>query len=72
MKNYFYLDSRFGAGAVVVYDSCGYERYDSCSLFRFYAKGPFTQKANELIWNLPEDEPDSKINEYFQAVSAAY
>ena len=65
LRDCSYLAHHASAGAVVEYVDAGYERYDSTSLFRFVdpltALGP-----KELIWSLHDDEPDSKVSEYFQ------
>lgn len=65
IKDCAYLNFRFIAGSIVEFDSSGYERYDSTSLFRFYQKRSILGKREELIWSLNDDEPDSKIRDYF-------
>ena len=68
-KDFSYLETRAVAGSIVIYDSCGYERYDNMSLFRFYEKSSTFSKRKELIWPLHDDEADSKFDEYFLALS---
>ena len=68
IKNYTYRNSKFIAGTIVEFDCSGYERYDCTSLFRFYFKKSLFHKRIELVWNLHDNEPDSKISEYFLAI----
>lgn len=66
LKNWSQRGSVFNKGSIVEFESSGYERYDSESLFRFYEKSGLVLKKKELIWSIHDDEPDSKINEYFK------
>jgi hypothetical protein len=65
LKNWSARGSTFKQGAIVEFDSSGYERYDSESLFRFYEKSGVLSRKQELIWFIRDDEPVSKVNEYF-------
>ena len=66
LKDYEFFGSSFKAGLVVEYESCGYERYDSTSLYRFYSEDPGREV---LVWRLHDDEPEAKANEYFQKIA---
>jgi len=63
LKNWSQQGSTFLVNTTVVYDSCGYERYDGQSMFRFYNK-----EKEELIWKIHDEEPDSKAKEYFSEI----
>ena len=68
LKDYAYFGSTFTAGSTVEFDSAAYERYDSTSLFRFYPAARSPADKNPLIWDLHDDEPATKITEYFAAL----
>ena len=66
LKNWSQRGSTFKEGSIVKFESSGYERYDGESLFRFYEKSGLLSKKKELTWIIHDDEPDSKISEYFK------
>ena len=55
VKDYEFCGSIFSVGLVVEYESCGYERYDNTSLYRFYSTA---SERKELIWRLHDDEAE--------------
>jgi hypothetical protein len=64
------LGSTFHAGVEVKYEYCGYERYDNESLFVFTERTGFFRRKKQLIWRIRDEEPDSKVREYFREAPA--
>ena len=65
LKEWALYGSSFKAGEIVKYESCGYERYDSASLFRFV---PLDTSRGNQVWKLHDDEAELLANEYFERV----
>lgn len=55
----------FTKGEILTYESCGYERYDSETLYRFVREGA-SQKNASPVWHLRDDQPDTLVNECFR------
>ena len=67
LKDWSFFGSTFVVGSTLEYESCGYERHDNETLFRFY---PLSDKSAGvgLIWRLRDDEPESRAREYFAEI----
>ncbi len=62
LKDWSFWGSYFKTGSIVKYESSGYERYDSETLYRFYEEN---ETKTELIWRLRDDAPENIAKEYF-------
>jgi hypothetical protein len=65
LKEWALCGSTFKAGEIVKYESCGYERYDSTSLFRFM---PLDASRGHQVWTLHDDEAELTAHEYFERI----
>ena len=68
LKNWGNGEYSIPAGEIIEYDSCGYERYDCETLYRFYFNKGFFSRKKELIWVMHDVEPDTKAKEYFEEI----
>ncbi len=67
LKSYAFFGNNLNVGEKLEFESAGYERYDNMSLFRFYTlPKKLFGKPNTVVWHLHDDEPESKVNEYFE------